>query len=522
MSKLLTYKAAAVQFDPEHGNIEENRLRMVTLANNAAKLGAKLIVFPEMATSGYVWKSREEISPFVETIPGITTSILKEVCQSNDCYIVTGLPEVDHNGCYYNSAVLVGPNGVIGSYRKTHLFSADPLWAREGTGEIPVYETPIGNIAMLICMDAMYFEPSRIAALKGADIIAFPTNWVGKGGNKPPSNTWRLRAKENEFYWIASNRYGTERGAHFTGGSGVIDLTGEVLGSMITGEGIVIQEISIGTSIENNLLSCRQPHAYQEILLNPYLWKEGETRALTDSVPYDALCLSLDSFSSLDGFKNYILDNLRDFKFNSDNRLMVLSEISFDNGQSIDIYELQNLLRDIAENFAIFIVSSYSDPTDYRPRHIGFIVGPQGCLGKYKQVHNGENENSFFQVVELPFLRVGLLTGYDAQFPESYRALAKLGADFVAVTSNKDTPLEDWIQKVRAYENDVVLAIAAPIDSANNMIFLHSEVSIESSKEGRSLYHHFIPKMVSKVRERPFLRRLNNHLYGLLVEETQK
>lgn len=204
LEELSSFKVAAVQFNPVLGDVENNRCRMVNMLEDAADQGAKLIVFPEMASSGYVWEDRKEISPYVETIPGPTTEVLHTVAREYQCYVVVGLPEVDSgNGAFYNSAVLIGPEGVVGTYRKTHLFAADPRWAREGNDGVQVFETKIGRIALLICMDAMYFEPSRIAALQRADIIAFPTNWVG-ASNNPPSKTWCLRAKENGLFWISS------------------------------------------------------------------------------------------------------------------------------------------------------------------------------------------------------------------------------------------------------------------------------------------------------------------------------
>lgn len=522
MDRKLTYKVAAVQFEPELGKVKQNRFRIAELAVKAARQGAKLIVFPEMATSGYVWESRQEIAPFVETIPGETTVILSEICKKYECFIVIGLPEVDKdNESYYNSAVLVGPTGLIGSYRKTHLFSADPKWAREGKEEIPVFDTPLGKIAMLICMDAMYFEPSRIAALKGAEIIAFPTNWVGNGGNKPPSNTWRLRAKENGVYWIASNRFGTERGAQFTGGSAIIGRAGEVNNSLIGGEGIVFGEIHKNTSNSNNLLNNRKPHSYQEILLNPYLWKEGETRTLKNSVPYDVLCLSLDSFSSIASFREYLSGFFKDYSFKSVCRLIVFSELIFTADKFIDLEDCQKLLRDISKEYGLYIVSSFVDKNKGSTKPISFIVGPEGSLGEYLQVHTevpGLEDKSTFLVVELPFLRVGLLSGYDAQFPESFRVLSKLGADIITVSANNETQLEYWSQRIRAYENDVTLAIAVPLSSGKNMIFLHSQVLLESSKDRSLLHQHFNPDMVEEVKERPFLRRLNHHLYDLLVQ----
>jgi predicted amidohydrolase len=522
MNGKITYKVAAVQFEPDLGNVKENRLRIAELAVKAAHKGAKLIVFPEMATSGYVWESRKEIAPFVETIPGETTTLLHEICQKYECFIVVGLPEVDReNGSFYNSAVLLGPTGIIGSYRKTHLFSADPKWAREGKEEIPVFNTSIGKIAMLICMDAMYFEPSRIVALKGADIITFPTNWVGNGGNKPPSKTWRLRAKENEVYWIAANRFGTERGAHFTGGSAIIGPSGEIMDCLVSGEGIVFGEIHLKISRINNLLNYRKPHAYQEILLNPYLWKEGETRTLSDPVPFDVLCLSLDSFSSLNALKQYLNHHLEDYLFKTENRLIVLSEIIFTGQHSIQLKDCQNILRDIAEEYGLYIVSSFTEKSSTKNTPISFILGSEGCLGEYHQVHTEEpglREESSFFVAELPFLRLGLLTGFDAHFPESYRVLSKLGADFITVSTNHENPVDNWIQKIRAYENDVAVAIAQPSSSEKSMIFLHSHVTLESSKVDKLLYQHFIPEMFTTMRKRPFLRRLKHHLYDLLVQ----
>ena len=518
-----TYKVAAVQFEPDFGKVNENRLRITELAVKAASQGAKLIVFPEMATSGYVWESRQDIAPFVETIPGETTGMLSEICQKYECYIVIGLPEIEiESGCFYNSAVLLGPEGTVGSYRKTHLFSADPKWAREGKEGFPVFNTSIGKIAMLICMDAMYFEPSRIAALKGVEIIAFPTNWVGNGGNKPPSNTWRLRAKENEVYWIASNRFGTERGAHFTGGSAIIGPSGEIMDSLVSGEGLVFGELKLKTSRINNLLNYRKPHAYQEILLNPYLWKEGETRTLPDSVPFDVLCLPLDSFSSLSGLKEYLNDFLEGYLFNTKNRLIILSEIILIGHHSIELKDCQNLLKKIAEEYGLYIVSSFTDKNSDKNNPTSFIVGSKGCLGEYHQVHtleHGLNEESSFLVVELPFFRVGLLTGFDAKFPESYRVLSKLGADLITVSTNDENEIDNWIQKIRAYENDVAVAIAQPSFSEKSMIFLHSQVSLESTNDCKSLYQHFVPEMFTTVRKRPFLRRLNHYLYDLLVHK---
>ncbi|MEE3956185.1 nitrilase-related carbon-nitrogen hydrolase [Peribacillus frigoritolerans] len=500
-------KVAAVQFDPKIGEIEENRRTIAEKIVYAAEEGAKLIVFPEMAVSGYVWESRKEISPYVESVPGETTNRLSALAAKYGCYVVVGVPEVDPTtNVYYNSAVLIGPQGVVGCYRKTHLFAADARWAREGKEEIPVFETEIGRIAMLICMDAMYFEPSRMAALKKADILAFPTNWVGKGIN-PPSKTWRLRAKENGFYWIASNRSGTERGAQFTGGTGVISPSGEVIDELVSGEGIVFSEIDLSLNQTEKLLKMRNPKAYQDILLNPYLWKEGETRLITDPVEFDLVSISAQHPIE---HLQYII---RTIPFNTLNRLVVLPEITQEITNRPSKNERETLMK-ISAKYNIHIAASIRKGSNLS----GFIIQPDGTLSENIEVHSDGSKNldePHFLTVILPFGRVGLLIGGDAQLPESYRALAKQGADIIIVSLGNDGETELWMQRIWAFENDAVLAAAAH-SAEQSMLFLHSQVTNEESNSA-FLHQTLTPEMTNKVRNRPFLRRLNHHLYDSIA-----
>src|SRR5690349_9928103 len=122
MTNLLdTYRVAAIQFEPLLGAKAENMARLLALVETAAGGGARLIVLPEMATTGYCWHSRDEIRPQVEPIPGPTTDAFAALAQRYDCYIVVGMPEVaPRSGIFYNSAALVGPDGLVGVYRKTH------------------------------------------------------------------------------------------------------------------------------------------------------------------------------------------------------------------------------------------------------------------------------------------------------------------------------------------------------------------------------------------------------------------
>ncbi|KRF41918.1 nitrilase-related carbon-nitrogen hydrolase [Paenibacillus sp. Soil787] len=519
-----SFKAAAVQFNPILGDVENNRHRMTDMLIEAAIQGAKLIVFPEMASSGYVWNDRKEISPYVETIPGPTTDTLFSITQKYQCYVAIGLPEVDPStGAYYNSAVLIGPEGIVGSYRKTHLFAADPRWAREGNDGIPVFETEIGRIALLICMDAMYFEPSRIAALQGADIIAFPTNWVG-ASNNPPSKTWCLRAKENGLFWIASNRSDTERGAQFTGGSGIINPNGDVGHFLLDGEGIIYGEVNLDRQARQRLLENRRTYAYQELLLQPYLWNEGQTRSIIEPLPYEIVVCTMRQTQWKDSFFHELQSDLElaTGQLSTKNRLFVLPELEVlcDSG-SLEGMEAKVFiqLQQLSVMFDGYIVATLRNSL----RTIAVLVGPEGTIGSYEQVHGYSadskmsNYSEGFRTFELPFGRVGLLTEMDAELPESYRILAKQGADIIAISGTSEMSGNLWMKRIRAFENDAVLAYAKPFTPSVSLLFLHRQVNLETGQAAEWLIQRFEPEMTAAARRRDFMKRSKTHLYDLLI-----
>src|SRR5437588_7954355 len=269
------YRVAAIQYEPTFGEKEKNVTDLLRLVEEAAQHEARLIVLPEMATTGYCWESRAEIAPHVEPVPGPTTHRFQQLAASYDCLIAIGLPEVDPNtNVYYNSMALIGPEGVIGTYRKIHSYISEPRWARDGDLGMPVWETDLGRLAGLICMDAEYFEEARILALHHADVLLFPTNWPDK---KCPSSWWMARAFENRVYFIAANRYGLERGVQFSGGSCILNPNGSIQAYLDNGEGIVYGEVDLDycrkknwgpSPVEHvgNCLTDRRPTEYIELV----------------------------------------------------------------------------------------------------------------------------------------------------------------------------------------------------------------------------------------------------------------
>jgi predicted amidohydrolase len=221
-------RIAGVQMAPRIAEKEMNLETCLGSLEAAARMGARLIVFPECCLTGYCFSSLQEASPLAEAIPGPSSQRLAAACQRLQVYAVLGLIESDGDR-FYNAAVLVGPGGVVGKYRKIHLphLGVDRFLNR---GDLPfrVYHTEIGRIGINICYDASFPESGRVMALAGADIIALPTNWP-RGREKVPSFVINTRAYENKVHYVAVNRVGEERGTSFIGRSKIVDCHGSTV-----------------------------------------------------------------------------------------------------------------------------------------------------------------------------------------------------------------------------------------------------------------------------------------------------
>jgi predicted amidohydrolase len=226
---------AAVQMNPKIMQTRQNLDWILAKAGDAAGDGADLIVFPECALTGYVFHSREEALPFMETIPGPSTNELAASCKKLGVHIVVGLLEVDGDRCF-NAAVLIGPAGLVGRYRKNHLpFLGVDRFLDRGDGPFPVYQTPVGKIGIHICYDAIFPESARVMTLLGADILALPTNWP-EGRGKVPNYVINTRAYENKVHFVATDRVGEERGTRFIGKSKIVDAWGDTLAQASGGD----------------------------------------------------------------------------------------------------------------------------------------------------------------------------------------------------------------------------------------------------------------------------------------------
>lgn len=245
-------KAAFFQFRPVFGDIRANTERTVRALSSA---NADLIVLPELFNTGYQFVSKEEAEGLSEEIPsGFTTSSLAQFSRERGCYVVAGLAEKD--GCrIYNSAILTGPEGFIGVYRKTHLYAEEKLWFKAGDTGFCVWDTPIGRIGIMICFDWFFPESARTLAIKGAQIIAHPSNLVLP--HCPDAMV--TRCLENRVFAVTANRTGLEvRGSkkplRFIGLSEIVSPSGKVLHrASPDGEETGVAEIDIQDAVNKRI-----------------------------------------------------------------------------------------------------------------------------------------------------------------------------------------------------------------------------------------------------------------------------
>lgn len=224
-------RVACIQTEPVVGEKDRNVSRSLEMIAKAADNGAKLLVLPELCNSGYVFNSRDEAFALSEPIPeGPTTKAWMEIAKARDLYIVAGITEREGDSLY-NSSVVVGPSGYIGTFRKIHLWNEENLFFERGNLGFPVFSTPIGRIGTFICYDGWFPESYRLCALQGADIICIPTNWVPIPGQDPKREAMANilvmgSAHSNSVFVAAADRVGTERGQPFVGQSLIASYTG--------------------------------------------------------------------------------------------------------------------------------------------------------------------------------------------------------------------------------------------------------------------------------------------------------
>jgi predicted amidohydrolase len=255
------------QFSPEFGEVGRN---LQSLLGALEAFRGDLLVFPELALSGYQFLTHEEVRELAQEIPSDSSfKQLEEAVKDKNLHVVLGLAERDQDRLY-NSAVLIGPQGYMGTYRKTHLFFEETLWFTPGDSGFQIWDIGSAKVGLMVCFDWFYPEAARTLALKGADILCHPSNLVLPFC----PDAMVTRCVENGTFAITANRVGREQRGEkpalpFIGLSEIVAPNGQILHRASEKESeLSMCEIDVAQARDkrinpyNDLLKDRQPQWY--------------------------------------------------------------------------------------------------------------------------------------------------------------------------------------------------------------------------------------------------------------------
>jgi 5-aminopentanamidase len=225
-------KVACCQISPRAGMLEENRVAVRMAIQRAVGAGARIVVLPELSTSGYVLRSRSEahdlaLRPTDGALDDWSTAV------GGNAVAVGGFAELGDDGLVYNSAAVVDRSGVLAIYRKAHLWMNEVSLFKAGDRPPPVVDTKVGRIGVAICYDLFFPEVTRDLARGGADILVAPTNSPVLASDVSNEDIGvavaRAAAHVNRVFVAVCDRCGDERGTRWAGRSVIVDPEGRVV-----------------------------------------------------------------------------------------------------------------------------------------------------------------------------------------------------------------------------------------------------------------------------------------------------
>ena len=261
-----------------HDPRDTNLKRALADIEKAAAADADLVVFGEMYLSGY--RTDEWLHKWASTIEPADKHVraVIEAAAHHQVHIIMGMgtfgPAMP--GDVYNTALLVGPQGVIGAYRKTHVaafsyfngVATERCFYSPGK-DLPVFDTPLGRIGIHICYDMSFPEVARTQALKGADFLVNVSASAG-GFEEFWEHGMFMRAAENVSWYMVCSVVGMQRNDRLFGGSRVVDPGGKVVAlGKFDEEDFVIADIDLeqqrAARSTSHLFNTRQPEIYKAI-----------------------------------------------------------------------------------------------------------------------------------------------------------------------------------------------------------------------------------------------------------------
>lgn len=466
-------KVAAVDFIPAWGDLNGNIQRLVEATQKVADQGVNYAVFPETAVSGYLFSDSTELAPYLDTIPGKTTAAILPILARTGMYMSVGIAERDsETGLAYNSAVLMGPEGIIGKYRKIGLNSQDQKVFAPGNTGVKTFETPIGRIALLICYDDTYWQYVRLAALEGAQIIgwhsvsdrmmpnATPAEMLGD--HSTVAHVQHMSAF-NGVWVICATRSGIETNPitkgqlYYNGGSSVWAPSGHkvaqspVLSPLALEPGLngiysATIDLDEADRQRDKLLAKRRPELYFPTLA--FHRSPTDINATTTVTQTTFVAAqwekSTSKLSSLQVGENalLVLPELSALPYTDDPNL-ILSHAEKQGGA------FEQTLCQAANKGKGYIVGSYPEIEVDKVFHTVVLAGPSGeILARYRVTHLNERDSGWatagqqVSVTETPIGRIALAAAHELKVPELAGLYSTLRADILAAPAGLPSDLK--------------------------------------------------------------------------------
>lgn len=449
------FRAAVVQTLAVLGDLEANIALLTRYTEEAVRLGARLVVFPECMNTGYLFDSKEHCARLAEPLNGHYVQAMAELAKKHRIHIASGFTEKEQkSGKIFNSGILLDSRGELAlHYHKQFLATHDQNWFEFGELGCPVADTELGRIGLLICFDGRIPEIARCLALSGAEIILDMANFFAMD----QAEMWvPARAFENGVWFVAATKAGVERSIYYPGGSMIVAPTGDVVAKMpYDTHGVVSAEIDTAAASYKkwpsggDKFADRRPELYEllakpfnETPLAPLLGKPltpelATTKAaavqahMTPRVRSVDAALDMASHAAKLGAKVIVLPQ----HFNIDTWL----PDPFQAGAAAKNTELViGRAAQIAKTYECALVVPVMESSGGGITPTAVLIGPDGsAIGCYHQVHlepeirKWASAGSEFKVFDTPFGRVGMMLGYDGLFPETTRILTLMGADII-------------------------------------------------------------------------------------------
>jgi predicted amidohydrolase len=261
---MTSWTVAGVQMDCRFGDVAANLDAVRRGLHRAADRGANVLVFPECALTGYCFRGKDEALPHAQPLPGPASDAIAEDCRARGAFAVVGMLE-RAGDALFNACMLVGPGGLVASYRKIHLpYLGVDRFTTPGDRPFAVHDLGGLRVGVNICYDGSFPESARVLTLLGADLVLLPTNWPT--GALPTVPLAQARALENTIYYAAVNRVGEERGFRFIGRSRVIAPDGTLLAEAgPDGEEIIMATIDPARARQKRVVKVPGEHEVDRV-----------------------------------------------------------------------------------------------------------------------------------------------------------------------------------------------------------------------------------------------------------------